>query len=72
MELELPGEEKKNRWDAKTEAKSGGAGSVESEKRERLSSSWVKVVLKWNVEGGGGGWCGSGWDRIFVGLKKQR
>lgn len=51
MELEVPGEEKKKRWEAKTEAKSG---SVEE---ERSSSSeeedgWVKVV-ELSVEGGG-------------------
>lgn len=34
MELERPGDEKKNRWDAKMAAKSGGESESESESEE--------------------------------------
>lgn len=64
MELERPGEEKKKRWEAKTEAKSGGGGGSqesESEEEEKKSSveSWggwlkrnvVAVVVVVVVEG---------------------
>lgn len=49
MEFELPGEEKKNRWEAKTAAKSGGDSWSESEEEEEEKTSSVvdaEVVVK--------------------------
>lgn len=52
MELEVPGEEKKKRWEAKTEAKSGSVEEERSSSSSEEEEGWVKVV-ELSVEGGG-------------------
>lgn len=69
MELERPGEEKKNRWEVNTAAKSGGGGGdgwSEEEKKKSSVESWLKreVVVVVEVEGSPEGDC--------LSLKKQR
>ncbi|KAL0348858.1 UNVERIFIED_CONTAM: hypothetical protein Sangu_1113600 [Sesamum angustifolium] len=46
MEFELPGEEKKKRWEAKAEVKSGTESVSESSEEEKKSSVAAAAVVE--------------------------
>lgn len=74
MELERPGEEKKKRWEAKREEKSGGRGwRVESESESEEKSSEKRKVEAEEGDGEEEECLGRGGVAVgHLSLKKQR